>query len=96
MVVTSTLDGLATITCSKILTPTDTTPPTDAKSTSNADKVNGPLPLMEDCKDALQLMQRIDPFCKHISKWLLNGKAPYHDIDTFIHTQGLLYEHVMD
>ena len=42
MVATSTLDGPSTCTCSKPLKPTDTTPPTDGKSSSNTDKVNGP------------------------------------------------------
>ena len=41
-------------------------------------------------------MQRTDPFCKHISKCLLNGKAPEHKVDTFTHIKGLLYKHVMD
>ena len=33
---------------------------------------------------------------KHISKWLLNVKAPSHQVDTFMHIKGLLYQHVMD
>ena len=41
-------------------------------------------------------MQRSDPFCKCISKRLLNGKAPHHEFDTFTHVKGLLYKHVMD
>ena len=41
-------------------------------------------------------MQKTDPFCKCISKWLLNGKAPSHEVDTFTYIKGLLYEHVMD
>ena len=41
-------------------------------------------------------MQRTDPFCKCISKHLLNGKAPQHEIDTFTHIKGLLYKQVMD
>ena len=44
---------------------------------------------------ALLQMQRTDPFCKHISKCLLNGKAPQHEVDTFTHIKGLLYKHVM-
>ena len=65
-------------------------------------KLHQPLPkwmhlhLMEDHKDILWIMQRIDPFFKHIFKWLLSGKAPLHDIDTFMHIEGLLYKHVMD
>ena len=41
-------------------------------------------------------MQRTDQFCKCISKCLLNGKAPQHEIDTFTHIKGLLYKHIMD
>ena len=41
-------------------------------------------------------MQRTDPFCKHVSKCLLNGKALQHETDIFTHVKGLLYKHVMD
>ena len=41
-------------------------------------------------------MQCMDPFCKCISKRLLNGKAPHHKADTFTHIQGLLYKHMSD
>ena len=41
-------------------------------------------------------MQRTDPFCKHISRRLLNGKAPPHEFDTFTHVKGLLYKHITD
>ena len=41
-------------------------------------------------------MQHTDPFCKCISKRLLNGKAPHHKSDTFTHVKGLLYKHVSD
>ena len=40
-------------------------------------KVNAPLPLTGYCKDTLLQMQQTDPFCKHISKWLINRKAPH-------------------
>ena len=76
--------------------PTDTTPPTDVKTTLNMDKVNAAPPLIEDWKDTLCLMQRTDPFCKCISKWLLIGKAPSHEVDTLKHIKGLLYKHDMD
>ena len=52
--------------------------------------------LTADRHDALLQMQRTDPFCKHISKRLLNGKAPHHEFDTFTHVKGLLYKHVLD
>ena len=96
MVVTSTLDGPATDICSKTLTHTDTIPPTDVKSTLNTDKVTAAPPLKEDCKDTVQCMQKTDIFCKCISKWLLNGKAPSHKFDTFTHIKCLLYQHAMD
>ena len=40
--------------------------------------------------------RRTDPFCKHISRRLLNGKAPHHAFDTFTHVKGLLYKHITD
>ena len=53
-----------------------------------------PKPLTADRLDALLQMQRTDPFCKCISKRLLNGKAPHHEFDTFTHMKGLLYKHI--
>ena len=41
-------------------------------------------------------MQRTDPFCKCISKCLLNGKASKHETHIFLHVKGLLYKHVTD
>ena len=41
-------------------------------------------------------MQRTDPFCKCISKWLLNGKALQHEFDTITHMKVLLYKHITD
>ena len=52
--------------------------------------------LPADQWNALLQMQRTDPFCKCISKRLLNGKAPHHEFDTFTHVKGLLYKHVLD
>ena len=46
--------------------------------------------------EALLQMQRTDPFCKCISRRLLNGKAAQHEFDTFTHMKGLLYKHVTD
>ena len=51
---------------------------------------------MVDRSEALLQMQRTDPFCKCISKGLLDGKAPQHEFDTFTHIKGLLYKHVTD
>ena len=55
-----------------------------------------PKSLTADRWDALLQMQRTDPFCKCISKRLLNGKAPHHEVDTFTHVKRLLYKHVSD
>ena len=40
-------------------------------------------------------MQKTDPFCKDISKWLLNSKVPFDGVDTFMHIENLLYKYVM-
>ena len=45
---------------------------------------------------ALLQMQRTDLFCKHISKHLLNGKAPQHETDIFTDMKGLRCKHIMD
>ena len=82
MLVTSTPDGPATHTYSKTHDSSDTTPSTNVTTTSTTDKVNAPPPIMEDWKDILQLMLKMDPFCKHISKRLLSGKVPLHQVDT--------------
>ena len=47
-------------------------------------------------KITLLLMQRTDAFCRYISKRLLSGKAPSHEVDTFTHIKGLPHMHVMD
>ena len=74
----------------------DTTPPTNPTATSTNDKVNALLPLIEDQKDTLRLMQRMDPICKHMSKRLFSDKAHSHDVDTFTHIKGLICQHMMD
>ena len=68
----------------------DTTPQISQEPTTT------PKPLTADCLDTLLQMQRTDPFCKCISRQLLNGKAPHHEFDTFTHVKGLLYKHIMD
>ena len=68
----------------------DTSPQISQESTTT------PKPLTADRFDALLQMQRSDPFCKYISKRLLNGKAPHHEFGTFTHIKGLLYKHVRD
>ena len=62
----------------------DTSPQIFQESTTT------PKPLTVDRLDALLQMQRTDPFCKCISKRLLNDKAPHHEFDTFTHMKGLL------
>ena len=51
---------------------------------------------MKTGHSTLLQMQRTHPFCKCISKRLLNGKAPHHKVNTFTHIKGLLYKHVLD
>ena len=46
-------------------------------------------------QELLQI-QKIYPFCKWISKWLSNRKAPKHKADLFLHVKGLLYKHITD
>ena len=41
-------------------------------------------------------MQRTDPFCRHISKCLFNGKALQSETGVFTHIKGLQYKHIMD
>ena len=55
-----------------------------------------PKPLTAECLDTLLEMQRTNPFCKHISRRLLNGKSPHHELDTFTHVKGLMYKHITD
>ena len=52
--------------------------------------------LTADRLEALLQMQKTDPFCKHISKRLSNGKAPKHETELFTHVRGLLYKHITD
>ena len=70
--------------------------PTDTSPHLSQDATPTPQSLTADHLDALLQMQRTDPFCKCISKRLLNGKAPHHEFDTFTHVKGLLYKHITD
>ena len=70
--------------------------PTDAVPHLSQDATPTPKSLTADRLDTLLQMQRTDPFCKCISKRLLNSKAPHHNFDTFTHVKGLLYKHVSD
>ena len=93
MLTASVNDGSAfhTRSCTNISDPTSTLPviPQPHISQDNNPK---PKSLTADCRDALLQMQHTDPFCKCISKRLLNGKAPHHEGNTFTHIQGLLYK----
>ena len=75
---------------------TTSTPHPDVSPQISQEATSTPKPLTVDRLEALLQMQRTDPFCKCISKCLLNGKAPQHEVDTFTHVKGLLYKHVMD
>ena len=75
---------------------TSSTPHPDVSPQISQEATSTPKPLTVDRLEALLQMQRTDPFCKHVSKCLLNGKAPKHEIDTFTQIKGLLYKHVMD
>ena len=75
ILVTLASDGPATHTHNKMCNTANITP-VDSTTASINDTVNMP-PLTKDRKDTLRLMQRMDPFCKQISKRLLSGKAPH-------------------
>ena len=72
------------------------TPPVISQPHISQDNNPTPKSLTADQQIALLQMQCTDPFCKCISKRLLNGKAPHHKANTFTHIKGLLYKHVSD
>ena len=88
-VTTSTVDGPATCTQTKTKALVEVPP-------SDASKVNGSPTLTGDHRDTILQMQWTDPFCKCISKQLINGKASHHESDTITNIDSLLYKHVMD
>ena len=99
MLTASPTDGPAfnTRSCTQHTSPSATsTPHPDISPKISQESTTTPKPLTVDRLDALLQMQRTDPFCKCISKHLLNGKAPHHAFDTFTHVKGLLYKHIMD
>ena len=75
---------------------TTSTPHPDTAPQISQEPTTTPKPLTVDCLDTLLQMQKTDPFCKCISKRLLNGKGPHHEFDIFTHLKGLLYKHVTD
>ena len=83
--------------CTQTTSPNTTSTPHPDVSPRISQEMNPtPKPLTADKIEALLQIQRTDPFCKCISRWLLNSKAPQHEFDTFIHVKGLLYKHVTD
>ena len=70
---------------------TTSTPHPDVSLKMPPGATSTPKPPTADRLEALLQMQRTDPFCKHISKHLLNSKAPQHETDIFTHVKGLLY-----
>ena len=98
MLTASVNDGPAfhTRSCTQSTSDSASTPPGMPQPHFSQDNNPTPKSLTDDCQDALLQMQCTDPFCKHISKRLLNGKAPHHESDTLTHIKGLLYKHVSD
>ena len=98
MLTASFCDRTAFHTRSRTQSTSDSTsaPHTDTAPHISQDVTTTPKSLTADHLDTLLQMQRTDPFCKCISKTLLNGKAPHHKFDTFTHVKGFLYKHVMD
>ena len=82
--------------CTQSISDPTSTPPVIPQLYISLDVTPMPKSLTADQWDALLQMKRTDPFCKCISKRLLNGKAPHHEFDTFTHVKGLLYKHVSD
>ena len=74
------------------------TPTSQPDTTPEASEAKGPTPrsLTADRLQTLLQMQKIDPFCKRISKCLPNRKALQHKTDLFMHIKGLLYTHITD
>ena len=63
---------------------TTSTPHPDVSPQISQEATPTPKPLIADRLEALLQMQRTDLFCICISKPLLNGKAPQHEIDTLL------------
>ena len=98
MLTASVNDGPAFPTRSHTQNTSDTTPTMPVMPQPHISQDSNPTPksITDDHWDALLQMQHTDPFCKCISKWLLNGKALHHEPDTFTHFKGLLYKYVSD
>ena len=72
--------------------------PSTSSVTPDMSKDPSPTPksLTADKFDTLLQMPKTDPFCKHISKRLLNGKAPKHKTNVFTYSKGLPYKHITE
>ena len=68
---------------------TTSTPHPDTAPQISQEPTTAPKPLTADCTEALLQMQKTDPFCKCISKRLLNGKAPHHEFDILLNNSFL-------
>ena len=71
---------------------TTSTPHPDTTPQISQEPTTTPQPLTAECLEALLQMQRTDPFCKHIFRRFLNGKAPDHEFDTFTHVKRTLIQ----
>ena len=71
--------------------PYNTQPNKESITTVETTQDATPKSLMDDRHKALLQMQKMDPFCKCISKQLSNCKA-----NLFTQIKGLLYKHVID
>ena len=98
MLTTSSNDGPAFHTRSHTQNTLDTTstPHMDTTPHLSQEPTTTPKPITADHLDPLLQMQRTDPFCKCISRRLLNGKAAHHEFNTFTDVKGLLYKHITD
>ena len=66
---------------------TTSTPHPDTIPQISEEPTTAPKLLTTDHLEALLQIQKTDPFCKCISKRLLNGKAPHHEFDTFTYVK---------
>ena len=69
---------------------TTSTPHPDVSPKISQEATQTPKTLTADRLEALLQMKRTDPFCRCVSKCLLNGKAPQHETDVFTHVKMFL------
>ena len=98
MLTVTQVDGPAFHTRSKMKQNTTLQHPSTSSVTPNMSKHPSPTPkpLTADRLDTLLQMQKTDPFCKCISRRLLNGKAPKRETDVFTYSKGLLYKYITE